>query len=212
MDYSKSTKKYWRKQLKARGVQALGGKCAVCGGVFDDCCYDYHHLDPTHKDFTISNINANGARSWLYIRDELKKCALVCANCHRKLHNGLVSIDTTICYFNDDYYDWDLCNIKAVNVTTGQLLDRSSKEICPICGGKKSAQAKECIKCSPIKKPHYEVSREELKELIYTLPFTKIGEKFGVTDNAIRKRCRAYGLPATKSEIKKYTKEDWDKI
>ena len=58
----------------------------------------------------------------------------------------------------------------------------------------------------------FEVSREELKELIYTMPMTKIGEKFGVSDNAIRKRCLSFGLPSKKSEISKYSKEEWDKI
>lgn len=44
------------------------------------------------------------------------------------------------------------------------------------------------------------------------MPMTKIGEKFGVSDNAIRKRCLAFGLPSKKSEIVKYSKEEWDKI
>ena len=33
-------------------------------------------------------------------------------------------------------------------------------------------------------------SKEELEKLVKTMPFTKIGVMFGVTDNAIRKRCR----------------------
>lgn len=45
-------------------------------------------------------------------------------------------------------------------------------------------------------------TREELKELIYSLPFTKIGEKFGVSDNAVRKWCKFYGLPHRKKDIK----------
>lgn len=212
MDYSKNTKKYWRTQIKARGVQALGGKCAICGGVFDDCCYDFHHLNPTTKDFNISDQNTNGARSWLYIRDELKKCALLCANCHRRYHNALVDFDTEKSYFNEDFYDWDLCNVNAVDTKTGLPLDNPQRLICPTCGGPKSARALQCVKCSGIHTTHFEVTREELKELIYTLPFTAIGVRFGVTDNAIRKRCIALGLPSKKVDIKKYSKEEWDKI
>ena len=55
-------------------------------------------------------------------------------------------------------------------------------------------------------------TREELKKLIRTIPFTKIGEMFGVSDNAIRKWCDKFGLPRKVSEIKKYSNEEWEKI
>lgn len=53
------------------------------------------------------------------------------------------------------------------------------------------------------------VSREELKVLIRTTPFTQIGIMFGVSDNAIRKWCDGYNLPRKASEIKKYSDEEW---
>jgi uncharacterized protein YjcR len=33
---------------------------------------------------------------------------------------------------------------------------------------------------------------------------TKIGEQYGVSDNAVRKWCKHYNIPSTKKEIKKY--------
>ena len=36
-----------------------------------------------------------------------------------------------------------------------------------------------------------------------------IGKQFGVSDNAVRKWCKKYGLPQKVSEIKKYTDEEW---
>jgi hypothetical protein len=48
--------------------------------------------------------------------------------------------------------------------------------------------------------------------MIYAMPFTKIGEYFGVSDNSIRKRCKTFGLPATKAEIKKFTPEQWETV
>jgi transposase len=56
------------------------------------------------------------------------------------------------------------------------------------------------------------VTREELKQLIRTTPFTQIGKQFGVSDNTIRKWCDKYNLPRKVSEIKKYSDEDWSKI
>jgi len=55
-------------------------------------------------------------------------------------------------------------------------------------------------------------SREELKELIRIMPFTKIGKKFGVTDNAIRKWCDYYNLPRRVKDIKAISDEDWINI
>ena len=55
-------------------------------------------------------------------------------------------------------------------------------------------------------------SREILKQLIRTTPFTHIAQHYGVTDNAIRKWCDAYSLPRKATEIKKFSDEEWEKI
>ena len=46
-------------------------------------------------------------------------------------------------------------------------------------------------------------SKEELENLIYKIPFTRIGEMYGVSDNAIRKWCKKYDLPYKRDDIKK---------
>ena len=48
--------------------------------------------------------------------------------------------------------------------------------------------------------------------MIKKLPFTQIGEKFKVSDNTIRKWCKAMGLPSKKTEINKYTDLDWNNL
>ena len=48
--------------------------------------------------------------------------------------------------------------------------------------------------------------------MIRSIPFTKIGELYNVSDNAIRKWCDSYSLPRSSKEIKSYTSEEWDKI
>ena len=55
-------------------------------------------------------------------------------------------------------------------------------------------------------------SREELKRLIRTLPFTQIGKMYGVSDNAVRKWCDFEKLPRKKKEINSYSNEEWEKI
>lgn len=81
---------------------------------------------------------------------------------------------------------------------------------CIDCGKEIYSTSTRCDRCEKI---HRRIvnrpSREELKNLIRTISFTKIGEQFGVSDNAIRKWCDAYNLPRKVSEIKKYTDEEW---
>lgn len=56
------------------------------------------------------------------------------------------------------------------------------------------------------------VTREELKELIRTTPFTTIGKRFGMNDNSIRKWCDKFNLPRTKKIINSYSDEEWANI
>ena len=49
---------------------------------------EFHHLDPSQKDFGISS--KGYTRSWDKVKEELDKCILVCSNCHREIHSGLI--------------------------------------------------------------------------------------------------------------------------
>lgn len=70
-------------------VEYKGGRCENCG--YDRClgALEFHHLDPTKKDF---NISSKGyTRSWERVREELDKCVMLCANCHREIHVKLAA-------------------------------------------------------------------------------------------------------------------------
>ena len=44
-----------RKSIKKQSVEYLGGSCSQCGIISDHYeIYDFHHTDPSKKDFTIS--------------------------------------------------------------------------------------------------------------------------------------------------------------
>lgn len=70
-----------RLELKFKAVQYKGGKCEQCGYTGSVACFDFHHLDPSLKSFAISE--DPHTRSWERIREEIDKCMLLCANCHR---------------------------------------------------------------------------------------------------------------------------------
>lgn len=75
-----------RRKVKRRAVEYLGNKCSKCGNSYPDSVYDFHHIDPSRKEETLSYLLRCG--KWENIKKELKKCILVCANCHRIIHNN----------------------------------------------------------------------------------------------------------------------------
>lgn len=48
-------------------------------------CLDFHHRNPDEKDFTIATAMLHGYKKDK-ILEEIAKCDVLCANCHRKLH------------------------------------------------------------------------------------------------------------------------------
>lgn len=71
--------------LHKRAVEHLGGKCTECGYNKYICSLDVHHVDPSIKD---SNFSSWRNWSWKRAVIELKKCILLCSNCHHALHGG----------------------------------------------------------------------------------------------------------------------------
>jgi predicted HNH restriction endonuclease len=74
-----------RRDLRDRAIAFLGGKCQICGYDRSPAAFDFHHVEVWRKDFTISE----KMTSWEKIEPELKKTVLLCANCHREVHDGL---------------------------------------------------------------------------------------------------------------------------
>lgn len=59
-------------------------KCEHCGENHP-ACFDFHHLDGSEKDDCIS-VLVGGGYAVKRIKEEIDKCIVLCANCHRKLH------------------------------------------------------------------------------------------------------------------------------
>ena len=76
-----------RLEIRRKALDYRGGRCERCG--YDRCreALEFHHLDSARKDFGISS--RGYTRSWKKIREEVDKCVLLCANCHREVHAGL---------------------------------------------------------------------------------------------------------------------------
>jgi hypothetical protein len=76
-----------QRRLKQELVDYKGGACTKCGYNKYIGALEFHHLDPTKKDFTIAHRRHTNFND--EIRKELDKCILVCSNCHREIHNEM---------------------------------------------------------------------------------------------------------------------------
>lgn len=84
---------HWRRRSKIKTVAAMGGKCQnpKCG--YNKCvdALELHHIDPSKKEFSFGNVRVSPYNLGKLL-PELKKCLLLCANCHREYHAGLLDL------------------------------------------------------------------------------------------------------------------------
>lgn len=74
---------------KLKWAKYLGGKCSNCGieiTVDNYCIFDFHHLDPSKKEYSVTQLLRNFTSEEI-LKTEIDKCVLLCANCHRLEHN-----------------------------------------------------------------------------------------------------------------------------
>lgn len=73
-----------RKELKLELIGMKGRKCETCG--YNKCvaALEFHHRGK-NKDSDLSSMIKNGSRQKAL--KEVERCMLLCANCHRELHN-----------------------------------------------------------------------------------------------------------------------------
>lgn len=176
----------------------MGGKCCLCGYNKNIAALEFHHIDKKTKLHGISDGNCRKLEKDI---EEVKKCALVCANCHREIEASGLKLEST---FDENKYQEYL-----------STRTPSAIKYCKVCGKEISQGADTglCLSCSCKSRRKCErPSRDWLKRLIREKTFVDIGNMYGVTDNAVRKWCDKHELPRTKRAINSYSDEKWDLI
>ena len=83
-EQSKGKTRARRKENKIRAINYLGGECERCGLTSPYySVFDFHHRNPEEKEADPGSLMH---RSWETIFKEINKCILLCANCHRIIH------------------------------------------------------------------------------------------------------------------------------
>lgn len=120
------------------------------------------------------------------------------------------TIENMLAYLQDEKFITDINNY----FKTAEVIKKVVKKgECPLCKTPVWKADSLCPTCYQLQSRRVErPSRETLKQLIRTLPFTTIAKQYHVSDNAIREWCDAVGLPRKSREIKRYTNEEWESI
>jgi len=160
-----------RHALKNFVIESLGGKCVCCG--YDKCenALVTHHL--FNKDYQIGDWNF----SINVLIKELRKCVLVCHNCHQAIHYEGLKIPENAQRFNEKY------------------ANKKIEEPCLICGELKPLwDSRICTKCSHKNKERVNWSSIDLQKMVRSgQTILKIARLLNVSAKTVRKRLiRAY--------------------
>lgn len=203
---------YKRRAIKRQGVKLLGGKCICCGEARPHVL-NFHHIDSSQKDETPATLIKNSQTEAFF--KEIKKCVLLCSNCHQDFHyqeslNGITLKEylEQNSIFSKEELEKDLEIEKREQNDIVVVQEKTYiKHYCSKCGKElysktKSGLCTDCCHASrrTVERPDAVTLAQEIVET----NFCAVGRKYGVSDNAIRKWCKSYGLPTTKNELK-----DW---
>ena len=168
---SQATSDY-RRRRKLNLIKVCGNKCNLCGYDKTVAALEFHHINPEEKDY---NIAAKGTCHQLETDlKEVQKCILVCANCHREIHENMHEQSELL---NQKVYLEEIAN-QLINERDS--LQQLTHYYCKTCGKEITRGATYCSEC--VKETRKIIqnrpSREELKALIRTTPFTHIGKMY----------------------------------
>lgn len=172
--------KKWRRHTKQMIVDSMGGKCQCCG--YNSCleALDLHHIDPSKKEIAFGKIIAN-PKGWNTIVKELRKCILVCSNCHREIHANIRLLPMIYKTFDETYIKYKEKFLTA----------------CPCCGKLKIERYATCSRqCSVSISNTINWDNIDLINLIEVehKSFRILERELGLSHSAIRKRYKKLKL------------------
>jgi transposase len=83
-----------RRRVKDLLVREAGGRCRLCGYDSSTSALQFHHLDPRDKLFGVAQ--GGMGRSLDRLREEARKCVLLCSNCHAEVEAGVSSVSGVV--------------------------------------------------------------------------------------------------------------------
>lgn len=164
---------------KMEAIIKMGGKCVKCGYNKNLSALDFHHKDPSQKLFQL-DARSFANRDKKKIEEELCKCVLLCANCHREEHNPELEISAIKIKPN---------LFKKIKITT------ESK--CKKCNNiKYDNNSNLCRSCYVISRRIFDRPEKDqlLNDLVELKNSSQIAKKYSCSHKTIEKWFYGYGL------------------
>lgn len=158
-------------------IDYKGGRCEICGYCKNISALDFHHIDPTTKEFQLdirhlSNTNIDK------LKNEVDKCSLLCANCHREIHHPNNTIENCKLLLNNTNSN----NIKVFG-------NKHKISVCAFCGNEfKYVKGKKyCSKeCREMDK-HYPTCEELYNKYNELKSWKKVADYFNISKKVINR-------------------------
>lgn len=166
---------------KAKLMEMKGIKCSSCGYNKNYAALAFHHREPKKKSFAL-DLRTCSNKSWESLLKEAEKCDLVCMNCHMEIHHPELDAESSRNKINE-FIEFNEAEVNQ------HLLEPKN---CKLCGKEYQPCKRNRQYCSEncyqhasrkVERP----SREQLEKELSKMSFLKVGRKYGVSDNAIRK-------------------------
>jgi transposase-like protein len=137
-----------RKRNKERAIEYKGGCCNRCGYDKNIATLEFHHLDPSQKEISPSNLTNS---DWELLKEEIDKCILLCSNCHREEHQRIddkTKLENNFKPFQlNDFSDKILtggntgktsCYVCDIVVTEENIASKKHTPLCKSCNSKRT--------------------------------------------------------------------------
>jgi hypothetical protein len=175
----KITNTYYYQKLrglkrKLELIELNGGCCKKCGYNKNIASFEFHHRDPTQKEYQL-DLRKLSNTSMVKLMSEVEKCDLLCANCHREVHSP----------------DLNMNNVKLLIKEIDEsvvLVKEPGKPKCLDCGCEINYTHTRCVKCNSnnrrkVVRPDVNTLLNEIKD--YSQEWC--ANKYGVSRSSIRR-------------------------
>jgi hypothetical protein len=155
-------------------IERKGGCCIKCGYNKNISALEFHHIDPTKKDYQLDVRKLSNSKMEDLVK-EVEKCDLLCANCHRETHSPNLEMDKVILLVKDI----------SESVLKSRIIN---KPTCIDCGCKINYTCKRCKRCNYISRQT--IGKPDLSILIKEIEENSkawCAKKYGVSPKTIRR-------------------------
>lgn len=182
-----------RNKRKELMIESMGSCCQLCGFKVPEGLV-FHHINPENKSISFAKIRSNNV-NWGLIVEELRKCILLCANCHNIVHATGLSNYTFTSSFIEEYADIQ-------KVEKGHLNSPKNLRYCEVCNNiLRNTQVSCCSeKCRVVyqrqlkQKVNWEVELPNILRLreVDKMTYVSISKIYGVSDRTISEQLKKY--------------------